>query len=319
MARGKKKATPPGLLDDFRAASRAENQPAAPAREPKPARRLGPKPEPARSQPDAPSQAARPAAKPVTERPRRQSRRDEPRRAPRVLPSWVFYLVLVVVTLGAWATIGAGYPVLGHGWRLVEAGGGSVAVAVGLWWLWDRRETPSSRGLLISGAASLLLSALFVVGSVHSVVLGGKVYAATSKTAQVWIFSHQLLRDFDKLAAYDKLLGYSQVDAQAHFSEYQPAQTDLQNLVNELGAINLGQLPDPGLITVVNDLKSAANYGADGLGAKYQLLQVTTDAQLTAQVESDRGTMDSMTISAWQALTPVTQRYGFSLVGQVHE
>lgn len=266
------------------------------------------------------------ATPPVQEAPTRRTLRPEASVDPYFgestdafdLPSWAWYLSVAVLTLGTWVTVGIGYPVLGHSWRGLVALSGTALVGVGGAWLWSHRYSPSARGLLTSGLGAMVLTFLFCVGAIHSVVLGGKVYPATSKTAEVYTTSHQFVTYFDQLVHADNLLRYSTSKAQAHYNDYPGAITQIQNIVTIFGNLDLGSLPDSRMLPVVNDLREAANFGALGLAAKYQLLQVTTDATLSSEVVSDEATMYAQTTAAWYALTQVGNDYGFSMAGQVH-
>jgi hypothetical protein len=214
--------------------------------------------------------------------------------------------------------VGVSYPVLGHSWQWTEAGVGTAVIAVAGTWVWVQRPHLFTRSLLATTTAWLVVLALFLVGSVSSVVLRGRVYPVTSATARSYHLAHQYADDFSLLTGADKLLTYSIPDARGHYAEYQPAIDQLTALTTQLSNVTIGQLPDPSFIDVVNALKVAAYYTADGLTAKQQLLSVT-DAALTAQVQSDRETLFSEAMTGWQALLSIAAKYHFSLQGSVHE
>ena len=229
------------------------------------------------------------------------------------------FLVLVVAfCLAASATIGFGFPCLGHSWDWVAVAVGVAVVGLIATLLWRARGQVGRRGRLAGITSVLLVLVIFSLGAAHSVVLHGKVYPSTSKTARAYVLAQQLQTDLYAVAHVDKLLTYDVTDARAHYSEYAPAITAMQTMTDKWGSATLSGLPDPQLIGAITSTKVASNYMADALGAKQRLLTVS-DPALQSQVTSDRETVASEVLAAAHQLVGVSADFGFTLFGQVHE
>jgi hypothetical protein len=189
-------------------------------------------------------------------------------------------------TVAACVAIGAGAPVLGHGWHPSWLlGGGFLAVASATF-SWKSRRALEPRTRLVAAAGGLAVVALFALGASTTLTIDGRPVAATSAEARSWRLAQELYTDLRTMADYDVLLTYSAGEARANYARYELAQRDLERL-NRKWAARTDQLPSAAFGPAVEAARDGAYWGAEAIAAKARTV-VQSDAALEAQVVAHR-------------------------------
>lgn len=224
---------------------------------------------------------------------------------------WVFLSGMAALVVGTMGMIGEWYGVLGHAAQMPEATVATIAVLIGIVVLWQRRVGTPRRVAQLSAIVGALLIGLFSFGAAKSVVLHGKVYAATSITARSWALSHEMRSDIEKVGSFDVVLSYPYALGETHYLELAPGVTTLQGLAQSWAGVNAGSLPNYRFIKVAQDLATAASYGANALTDQQQYLS-QDDTAARDLAKTARENMDYYLSKARSALSGVDNYYGFS-------
>lgn len=162
------------------------------------------------------------------------------------------------------------------------------------------------RVAITAGCAALVL--LFGIGQRVQLVIDGKPMLATSQAAQAHDIVAALYADLVELGVHDELLGIEQADARSRYNSYEPAARALRGIANRWSRTDLGSLPDPDLIEVVQHVKTAATFGAEALDMRYQLI-TEPDDRLAAAVGENRSVFIAEALAAGAKLQPLAERY----------
>lgn len=202
---------------------------------------------------------------------------------------WHLAAAAAVAVIGFCVGVGAGAPVLGHGFdRTWAAAGGAVAVigvAVAVW-VWA--GTPR-RAQIIVTAVSAFLVVSFTWGAVTTVSLDGRPLFALSQEATAWNTAQTMLDDVDAMADAEELL---LLDAAAARSAY-PRLLDEAAVMSQIAdrwaaAVDGDDVPEA-FLPAAETVRNAAFWARDALQAKAQQV-VTPQENLAADVTTKTAT-----------------------------
>lgn len=197
-------------------------------------------------------------------------------------------------------------------WYIIVAIATSVGAAAIVAYM--ERHQVSQMARLISLGVSIGVVSLVGVGNVTQLVLGGEPVLVTSSEAQAHELVGEMYDDIMEMRLHDNLLAISKPDARARYNDYEPAARALRRIANRWARVDLGKLPDPDLIEIVQHLKSGATSGAIAVDLKYQTITEPDDRAERALNEA-RSTFHSDTVAAGVKLRPLAERYRVALGG----
>ncbi len=239
-----------------------------------------------------------------------------PDQSGRSLPAWTVPAGLTVgaattaVALGTLlVTTG---PVLGHSWQATRTGGiaGLAAVAGGvLTVLAARRHRP--RAIMPAVVTLTVLMAIFTIGAANTVVVDGRVLAATSPAAQVLTWSAGYTDDLRAVFAVDELLELEDAEARARRGEY-PTAISRMRQVSAAWADRTGA-PDPRLDGLAGRLATAAHFAAEAL-ARREALLTSPDSALSAQLAANRNAFIAEAVPLGPELATIAEGYGVDII-----
>lgn len=218
----------------------------------------------------------------------------------------VFWSVLGAV--GACAALGFGAPAIRDDWDWPVFVAGTGAAGISLLAVRRHAQATSARTrrFVVGGAASVVC--LFGIGAVTQLELAGKPQLAISAPARAHDIVNALYADILQLRDADTLIGYEQADARARFNDYEPAIAELRSIANRWSRTDLGALPDPDLIDVVQGVKVAATFGAEALAIRFRIITEPDDRSTQALIEN-RTALYEATLASAAGLKPLAERY----------
>lgn len=225
---------------------------------------------------------------------------------------WIFVLGAFLWIVACIGVVGEWYGVLGHATMWAEAAAGSFVLVAGLVALWQRRGGTTFRAQIVVSVVGLLIVGMFSLGAVRSVVLHGRVYAATSTTARSWTMAHQMYEQVGVLEGYSKLLGYPYAVGETHILEISPGISQLQSIAQSWANTTPGSLPSYRFIRAAQDLSTAASYGANALTDQQQYLS-QDDQAANLLAKTAKSSMNYYIDRALVDLGEIANHYGFSL------
>ena len=226
---------------------------------------------------------------------------------------WVFFIAVAVWLVGGILTVESGAAVLGHSWRLGILVPGGLVTMIGAWVLLHLGANQGRKRRRIAIVLASVVLSVAALGIASSVVVNGRVVAATSTTAAVYRTAQEYADDFRLLQQAEHVTNYSAADLQANVNQIQP-------LINRLAAMNasvgVATPPVRTLWVVAQDLKTASFYAGEALTGELQLANTTDSAlaaQLANQVATASQSMQTSRDRAFFELDNATQPYGFSI------
>lgn len=177
------------------------------------------------------------------------------------------------------------------------------------------RHQVSQTARRISLGVSIVVVGLVGLGNATQLVLDGEPVLATSDEARAHALVGEMYDDIMAMGVHDELLAISQPDARARYNDYEPAARDLRKIANRWVRVDLGSLPDPDLIEIVQHLKSGATSGAVALELRYQII-TEPDDRAEAAMNDARAAFLSETVAAGAKLRPLAERYRVALGGE---
>jgi hypothetical protein len=206
------------------------------------------------------------------------------------------------------AAIVAGSPLITGSWGWSWIGATAVLAALAANQVWRRStEVPVKLTRIGVGVAAALV-VLMGVGASTQLVIDGRPQLAVSPEARSHDLVSGLYQDLLTLAEADELIAYSQPDARARYNLYQPSVESLRSINNRWARVDLGSLPDPDLIEVVQHIKVAATFGAEALQLRYQLI-TEPDVRAEQSLAVNRSAFVAETLDAGAKLKPLAERY----------
>jgi len=170
----------------------------------------------------------------------------------------------------------------------------------------------------VSLGVSIVVVGLVGLGNATQLVLDGEPVLVVSDEARAHALVGEMYDDIMAMGVHDELLAIPQPDARARYNDYEPAARDLRKIANRWVRVDLGSLPDPDLIEIVQHLKSGATSGAVALELRYQII-TEPDGRAEAAMNDARAAFLSETLAAGAKLRPVAERYRVSLGGEESE
>lgn len=162
---------------------------------------------------------------------------------------------------------------------------------------------------------SIVVVGLVGLGNATQLVLDDEPVLIVSDEARAHALVGEMYDDIMAMGVHDELLAISQPDARARYNDYEPAARDLRKIANRWVRVDLGSLPDPDLIEIVQHLKSGATSGAVALELRYQII-TEPDDRAEASMNDARAAFLSETVAAGAKLRPLAERYRVSLGGE---
>jgi len=160
--------------------------------------------------------------------------------------------------------------------------------------------------------ASLVIGGLVVVfvgiGVSSQLLIEGEPVLSISDAAQANRVVSDLLADLEAMGKYDELLAASDADARARYNDYEPAAKALLRIANTWSRVDLGELPDPDLIDVVQHVKTGATFGAKAIELKQQTI-TEPDARAEAAMRENRDVFIGEALNAGAKLRPLAEKY----------
>jgi len=166
----------------------------------------------------------------------------------------------------------------------------------------------------VSLGFSIAVLGLVGLGNATQLVLDDEPVLIVSDEARANALVGEMYDDIMAMGVHDELLAISQPDARARYNDYEPAARDLRKIANRWVRVDLGSLPDPDLIEIVQHLKSGATAGAVALDLRYQII-TEPDARAEAAMNDARAAFLSEVVAAGAKLRPLGERYRVSLGG----
>lgn len=160
-------------------------------------------------------------------------------------------------------------------------------------------------GVVVGGAALLLFVAL---GTSTQLVIEGEPILAVSDEARANEMISELLKDLEEMAKYDGLLAASPADARARYNDYEPAAKAMLRIANKWSRVDLGSLPDPDLIEVVQHVKTGATFGSKAVELRQQII-VEPDSRAEASMKENRDVFIGEALNAGAKLRPLAEKY----------
>ena len=138
--------------------------------------------------------------------------------------------------------------------------------------------------------------------------IDGEPVLAVSDTARANQLVSDLLGDLESMGKYDELLAASDADARARYNDYEPAAKALLRIANKWSRTDLGGLPDPDLIEVVQHIKTGATFGAKAIELKQQII-TEPDSRAEASMRENRDVFVGEALNAGAKLRPLAEKY----------
>jgi hypothetical protein len=227
----------------------------------------------------------------------------------------VFAVWSTVAAVAACAAIGFGAPTVASEWDMPVLVGAGVVLAVAVRELRNRFSSTPRRARTVATTVAISAVALFGVGAATQLVLDGRPKLAVSADARSHDLVQELYKDLVSMTTADELIAYEQADARARYNAYQPAIDDLRSIANRWSRTDLGALPDPELIDVVQHVKVAATFGAEALRIRYGLI-TEPDVRAEQALAENRSAFVAETLAAGSTLRPLAERYRVDVGGQ---
>lgn len=224
-----------------------------------------------------------------------------------------YVLGVTAAAVTAMVTIGVGAPVLGHGSKpLVLAGGTVLAAAFADTARRTRNTRELRRGTVAVAAVAVLLVAAFAWGAHTSLVIDGKVYPVTSTEARVKAMTDEMFADRQAMNEADVLLGLDATATRARFRELGPKRKEMLAIAARWSTQQIDELPDGELAPPASALSQAANFAAEALQRKEDLLGVS-DAKLEEELTAYRESFVQAALTVIPSLQQIAEKYGFEL------
>jgi len=224
-------------------------------------------------------------------------------------PEWFYAAIVAAIVAGSAGVLAITIP-YGWPWYAIV---GSFSVAIGsTWGSVQLKHHVAKRAGLISYLVAGAVVALLSVGAVTQLVLDGRPVLETSSDAQAHTIVYDLYQDIMKMGKYDELLVIEQPDARARYNDYEPAARELRKVANRWARIDLGNLPDPDLIEIVQHIKAGATAGAAAVDLRYQII-TEPDARAETIMNEERGAYLAETVAAGAKLRPLADKYGVDI------
>lgn len=215
---------------------------------------------------------------------------------------------IVATVIGAGYVIVSGMPMLAGQWDVgVLLIGFTISVS-GLWVVGGAWRSVPRRWRQIGIGSAVGVVLLLTIGSTSQLVIDGAPILSTSETAQAHQLVDQLYRDILVLGQLDVLLAADQADARARYNDYEPAAVQLRKIAGRWSRVDLGDLPDPDIIEVVQHVKTGATFGAQALDLRYVLI-TEPDSRTETSMRENRGAFMSETLAAGAKLKPLAEKY----------
>jgi hypothetical protein len=218
-------------------------------------------------------------------------------------------VVAVAATAGTWAV---GAPVLGHGWQPVAAAPWAAAATLAwvLRWRSPGRGTGRApRRALVAGA---LAAAVFAVGTFNTLVIDGRVVAATSAEARTYQLTVELVDHRLEFVDVDELLALPLSEIRPRFRELEPAQRRMESINARWAAVSLESLPDAELAPIVTEARLAAYHAGLALERKRTLMAIN-DAHAAAELDAFRAQFVTHALAMDPRLVAIVDRFGFPI------
>jgi len=223
-----------------------------------------------------------------------------------------FYVSIAVAVVSACALLLAVFVQYEWPWYLWVLG--SLSLIGGGMGIWVSQGEVSRRVFKVASAVAFCVSGLVGVGGATQLVIDGKPVAATSDQARAHNTVRDIYGDILRMGRLDELLVISQPDARARYNDYEPAARELRKISNRWSRVDLGELPDPDLIEIIQHVKSGATAGAAAIEIRYQII-IEPDTRAEAIMKENRGAFLAETLAAGAKLRPLAERYKVELVG----
>jgi len=224
-----------------------------------------------------------------------------------------FYALVIVAAAGVCAgMLSFAVPYAWQWYVKVAVVAGAVAAAVVAC---KERHRVGQTMRRVSLGVSIAVVGLVGLGNATQLVLDDEPVLIVSDEARAHALVGEMYDDIMAMGVHDELLAISQPDARARYNDYEPAAKDLRKIANRWVRIDLGSLPDPDLIEIVQHLKSGATAGAVALDLRYQII-TEPDTRAEAAMNDARAAFLSETVAAGAKLRPLAERYRVSLGGK---
>ncbi len=192
-------------------------------------------------------------------------------------------------------------------WRPVVSYGTVLGGSLYLTWYVTRR-TNRSRARTAVLSAFFLACVLSVIGATTQLVIDGRPVLNTSTEKRAHDIVQDLYSDVLAMSRADELLAKTDADARAHFNSYEPASKEIQQIANKWARADLGDLPDPALIEVVQHVKNAASIGSQALDLRLQSI-TEPDSRTTTAYQQYRSDFIAETLAGAAKLKPLAELY----------
>lgn len=233
----------------------------------------------------------------------------EPPRRPR----WRFWVAAAVAGSWLWAGWQLYGPLVAGRFAPVPLAAAWTVAAVAARFAWRWREAVGRRVQLVAAATVLVVSALLVVGTATSVVVDGRVPAASSQTAQVAKLTEQIVADLEHIRSYDEMMRLDDSRARARARQFEAGSDTLEALAIEYRELADAGLPAEEFEPVVDQVAVAADFGARTLDGRSDLV-VQYDARLEQKVTRWHTTYTEAWLRAGSGLADAAAVYGVTLV-----
>lgn len=190
-------------------------------------------------------------------------------------------------------------------WALFTVGvasGGSTWGAIRTW------DEARGRLRMVCVAAASATLVLMVAGMATQTIINGDPILAVSKEARANQMVSELLDDLQTMAKFDELLAAGPADARARYNDYEPAAKALLRIANKWSRVDLGSLPDPDLIEVVQHVKTGATFGAKAVELRQQII-TEPDDRAEAAMRENRNVFVGESLNAGAKLRPLAEKY----------
>lgn len=226
-------------------------------------------------------------------------------------PEWFYAAIVAAVVATSSGVLALAIP---YGWPWY-ATVGTFSVGGFVSWVSVRlQHHVSKRASAISYVVATTMVALLSIGAVTQLVLNGRPVLETSGNAKAHALVSDMYQDIIRMGRYDELLVIEQPDARARYNDYEPAARELRKVANRWARIDLGGLPDPDLIEIIQHLKAGATAGATAMELRYQTI-TEPDTRAEALMNEERGAYLAETVAAGAKLRPLAEKYGVDVNG----
>lgn len=208
----------------------------------------------------------------------------------RKAATWALPSGWLLGVAGALMALVWGTPVLLDAWSLETLVTGTVVAVAGFYLVavsWE--NSPPKIRISGTGIGLLLVAAVLAGVAGDPVVVDGKVLLSTSSRAQAAKLSDEIYKDLVRMQNLDQMLVADMATARADVAEYKPAIAEALALNKKYEEKSTDSLPDPLFEPIIKATQAAANWEAEALSAKLELINAESNGA-AATLERNRVT-----------------------------